>query len=343
MANRASTLSTLIIITSALVAGCAATVRQDEQTAVDVKEGAHAYKTPPKGARLAMPEQGAVSTKEVLTITEFPESDPLPAFEVKGLSFNNADVYEVLQKLVELPNQNIALVVNLTGAQASSLKQKVSVLNLNGKFSTILENLAQNAGFLYRFKAGVLTIEADQQFIVSLPPVPTLVEAIPPMLLSLGATDVYPDKATRLVAFRATQAAYKQVDGYLSFIRKNRSLSAQPEYSNQILSLTSQPAQAFVADQRPEVWIVKPRSRLRHVVNEFAAKAGWISLWNYKDEQTLEDKDLELDGGMRVEGDFKQAVKEIFNSLPKRAKVKVELWPENYPPTIYIMREGSAE
>ncbi len=102
-------------------------------------------------------------------------------------------------------------------------------------------------------------------------------------------------------------------------------------------------AASSVEEKKLPIWVVKPKSRLRDVVHEFAVRAGWIDLWNYKDEQTLEDKDLDLDGGMRVEGDFKTAIKAVFNSLPRKAKIQVELWSENFPPTVYIMREGGSE
>lgn len=104
------------------------------------------------------------------------------------------------------------------------------------------------------------------------------------------------------------------------------------------------PAPAAVEEKKQPIWVVKPNSRLRAVVSEFAARAGWVVEVNYKDEQTLEDKDIDLgSGGMRVEGDFKKAMTEIFNSLPKSAKIKAELWSENFPPTIYIYRKGSEE
>jgi len=97
---------------------------------------------------------------------------------------------------------------------------------------------------------------------------------------------------------------------------------------------------ASTVEKNEPVWVVKPGSFLRGVLNEYAARAGWAVEYNYKDPQTLEEKDLRLGGGMRVEGDFKKFVKELFGSFPESAKIRAELWSENDPPTVYVFRKG---
>lgn len=99
-------------------------------------------------------------------------------------------------------------------------------------------------------------------------------------------------------------------------------------------------ATASTIERTEPVWVVKPGSFLRAVLNEYAARAGWVVEYNYKDAQTLEEKDLRLGGGMRIEGDFKKFVKELFASLPESAKIRAELWSENDPPTVYVFRKG---
>lgn len=111
-----------------------------------------------------------------------------------------------------------------------------------------------------------------------------------------------------------------------------------------LVAHVSQPLKIVAKEEiKQPVWIVKPGSHLRAVVSEFAKTAGWKDEWNYKDEQTLEDKDLVLGGGMRIEGDFKTAVHAIFNALPAKAKIRAELVPDNNPPTLFIMREGASQ
>lgn len=117
------------------------------------------------------------------------------------------------------------------------------------------------------------------------------------------------------------------------------------KYSAATNNVTAQVSQAHSAtavtiEKKDPVWVVKPGSSLRTVLNEYAARAGWVVEYNYKDPQTLEDKDLRLGGGMRVQGDFKKFVKELFASLPESAKIRAELWSENDPPTVYVFRKG---
>lgn len=105
-----------------------------------------------------------------------------------------------------------------------------------------------------------------------------------------------------------------------------------------------QPLKISVKEEvKQPVWIVKPGSNLRAVVSEFARTAGWADEWDFKDAQTLEDKDFVLGAGMRIEGDFKTAIRAIFNALPAKVKIRAELVPDNDPPTIYIVREGAAQ
>ena len=100
-------------------------------------------------------------------------------------------------------------------------------------------------------------------------------------------------------------------------------------------------AGSAMVEKKLPVWVVKPGARLRAVIEEFAARAGWAVEINYKDEQTLEDKDLVLGGGLHSEGDFKKAIRDVFDALPASAKIDAELWPENTPPTVFIFRKGT--
>jgi len=102
------------------------------------------------------------------------------------------------------------------------------------------------------------------------------------------------------------------------------------------------PPEKKLVEKKLPVWVVKPGSRLRAVLEDFTNRAGWVLEINYKDEQTLEDKDLILGGGLHAEGDFKTAINAVFNSLPANAKIDAELWSDNNPPTLYVFRKGTA-
>lgn len=103
------------------------------------------------------------------------------------------------------------------------------------------------------------------------------------------------------------------------------------------------PVRPPLPERKQPVWIVKPGSSLRAVVDEFTTRAGWVVEFSYKDEQTLEDRDLTLGGGLKVEGDFKTAIRAVFDSLSPNAKIDAELWSENSPPTLYIFRKGTGK
>ena len=130
----------------------------------------------------------------------------------------------------------------------------------------------------------------------------------------------------------ADQSVLVSIDWNRQYLTVNPRVVYAPAAARTVLAST--------VEKNEPVWVVKPGSFLRTVLNEYAARAGWAVEYNYKDPQTLEDKDLRLGGGMRVEGDFKKFVKELFASLPDSAKIRAELWSENDPPTVYVFRKG---
>ncbi len=91
-------------------------------------------------------------------------------------------------------------------------------------------------------------------------------------------------------------------------------------------------------EKKAPLWIVKPHSSLRGVIAEFAQTAGWLAVWDFKDEQTQEDKDLILGSGMRISGDFKTVINIIFKALPDEARICADFRPDNDPPTVFIVR-----
>lgn len=109
--------------------------------------------------------------------------------------------------------------------------------------------------------------------------------------------------------------------------------------SNSPVAVTAskQPLKIVPREDLP-VWIIKPHSSLRAVIAEFAKSAGWHDEWDFKDEQTQEDKDLILGSGMKIRGDFKTAINGIFKALPEEARICADLRPDNVPPTVFIVR-----
>lgn len=85
-----------------------------------------------------------------------------------------------------------------------------------------------------------------------------------------------------------------------------------------------------------EIWTVKPASYLQDTLREWATKAGWSLVWGLSDKE-----DYRLDTGNNYPGDFKTAVKALFDSMPEKVRIYVELRPQNTPPLIFINRDDS--
>lgn len=166
--------------------------------------------------------------RDHLVISDFVASDPLPEFHVRGLSFSNASVYDVIRTL--LSDQDIGLSINANVAQNAVLRRTVSAYNVSGSFPDVIENLSRTVGFYYSLRDGVLNIEPDREFVISLPPVAELIESVPMMLRNFGATEILLDKSSRIVTFKAAKPAYARASAYLKFLRETRTLITYDSY-----------------------------------------------------------------------------------------------------------------
>ena len=170
----------------------------------------------------------AASARDHLVISDFVSTEPLPEFQVKGLSFTNASVYDVIRTLVS--ERGIGLSINASIAQSGALKRNVSAFNMSGSFADVIDNFSKTVGFYYSYREGVLYIEPDREFVISLPPVAELFESIPMMLKNLGATDILLDKSSRIVTFKASKPVYTRASSYLKYLRETRTLITYDSY-----------------------------------------------------------------------------------------------------------------
>jgi len=150
------------------------------------------------------------------------DSDALPDIKIKGLSFSNASPYDVMR--VVLAGTDISFTIRNEAANSSVLRHSVSAVNMSGKLSRVLDQLSDSVGFYWTYKNGVIDITPDNQFIANLPPSNDVFESLPFMLKNLGATDIFLDKTTRTVAYRATKVAQRKISSYLDHLRRTRSL-----------------------------------------------------------------------------------------------------------------------
>lgn len=89
-----------------------------------------------------------------------------------------------------------------------------------------------------------------------------------------------------------------------------------------------------------QVWEIRANSSLQKTLEAWCKQAGCQLLWNFRDEQTNEVKDLVVGGGMRTTGGIADALRELFKSLDEDARIKAEYRPDNYPPLLYVTRNG---
>jgi len=163
-----------------------------------------------------------VGSEAMFVSTPMDDSDPLPDIKIKGLSFANASPYDVMR--VVLAGTDISFTIRNEAANSSVMRHSVSAVNMSGKLSRVLDQLSDSVGFYWTYKNGVIDVTPDNQFIANLPPSNDVFESLPFMLKTLGATDIFLDKTSRTVAYRATKVAQRKVSSYLDHIRKTRSL-----------------------------------------------------------------------------------------------------------------------
>ncbi|MDB5795665.1 MAG: type and secretion system protein [Noviherbaspirillum sp.] len=216
-----------LLLCAILLAGCSSMQPNRSAQPLDAKEVALAELKKPWVS--AGPTSSGVDEVEIggtddFLLKELSDSDPLPQFAVKGFSYTNAALFDVLRTLLDQSGQEIALSYDASTIQSPGSKRMVSAHNVRGSFSSVLENLSAASGFYYRYKSGVLNVSMDRQFTTSVPPAYELLESIPNTIRSLGATEVLLDRSARLVTFRANKNAYEKISSYLDYIRKSRSL-----------------------------------------------------------------------------------------------------------------------
>lgn len=81
-------------------------------------------------------------------------------------------------------------------------------------------------------------------------------------------------------------------------------------------------------------WVVKAQSHLRETLREWATEAGWDVWWALPEQD-----DFRAEAGDTYKGDFKSAVRGLFDSLPAQIRIRAELRPDNVPPLLFVTRD----
>lgn len=150
--------------------------------------------------------------------------EQLPAATVRPFVFDGVAVYDVIRTLIDQSGLKIGVTMDLAETSARRLRRTTVSYKASGSFADAIEGLSRSAGFFYRYQGGVLRISSDEQFIVTLPPVPESFEGIPQMVAKLGAKDVLLERSGRTLTFRADLQSFEKVRSYLDLLRRSKSL-----------------------------------------------------------------------------------------------------------------------
>lgn len=160
-------------------------------------------------------------------------SDPLPDIMVSPVSLSTASPYEAMRQI--LAGTGISFAVNFEHPGAQIQRRNFVADGMSGKLQTVLGDIANSLGVYYSYRNGTITLMPDKQYIVSLPPIDSVMDGLPGMLKTLGATDIYMDKASRTLSFRAARPPFDKISGYLDYIRSTKQLIIYDAYIYEVI------------------------------------------------------------------------------------------------------------
>jgi hypothetical protein len=148
----------------------------------------------------------------------------LPDREVKNLSLTERGLFDVLQIIFAETNMPLSFE---GGSDSASRYGVVTLNNLNGSLSSVMNQLGEIMGFFWTVsESGVLRIMPEQQFVVTMPPVlnEDSMAGVTNTMQYLGAKDVYLDRINRSLVFRANRRALVDIQNYMHKARATRSM-----------------------------------------------------------------------------------------------------------------------
>lgn len=158
--------------------------------------------------------------------------EPLPDVNIESFTLANATVVDVISTI--LAGTNISYTVSSEHPGANVLQRNVVATDISGNLKSVLDDFSASAGFCYQYSRGVLRISLDRQFIAKIPPVNELFDSLPLMLKTLGATDAFVDKTSRVVTYRASRPVQDKVASYLKWVRDNKKMIVYETYITEV-------------------------------------------------------------------------------------------------------------
>lgn len=161
------------------------------------------------------------------------KSEVLPNIEIDRFTIANASVGEILRTI--LMGTGIPFTIDNEHPAAGVVKMQMSANDIGGKLTEVLNLFSDNSGFYYTYTGGTIRVSPDKQFIAKIPPINEIFESLPLMLTKLGATDVFLDKSSRALTYRANKSVQSKVSSYLGFIRDNKKLIVFDTYIAEVI------------------------------------------------------------------------------------------------------------
>jgi hypothetical protein len=161
------------------------------------------------------------------------QSDPLPDVTIQSFSVSNASIYEFMRAVLEGTGVSFSIDIEQPGANV--MRRSVSSRNVSGTLKSVLDTFSDSFGFYFYYVGGVLHITPDRQYISKIPPVNDLFDSLPVMLKTLGANDVFIDKTSRTVTYRATKPAQNKVVSYLKWVRDKKNMIVYETYIAEVI------------------------------------------------------------------------------------------------------------
>jgi len=248
-------------------------------------------------------------------------SDPLPDLAVGPVSVARASAFEALRLVLGASGSGIGLTY-AGAAMPEGLRRPVAAVNLEGHLPGLIEQLAQVAGFYYRYnaRARVLTVAEDEDFALALPADPAQAAALKNRLVQLGAHGLDTARFPGLLTYRAARATEEAIAQELAGPEPlGPRAQAEPVAKPMPERLTGQPSGVAAATRTAAAnelaqpasegtpWRVRTGEKLSETFRRWGARSGWRLIWQAPELQARLDASLT--------GTFEHAVTEVVRSL----------------------------
>lgn len=165
----------------------------------------------------------------ILVAEHLEQGDALPDMRVNRFSVSNATIYDFMRTAIS-DNSKLSFSIDSEHGGANVMKRSVTAVNVSGSLESVLDMFSESVGFYWYYKDGVLHITPDRQYITQVPPINELFDSLPPMIKTLGGTDVFLDKTSRTITYRASRPSQRKITSYLQYIRENKQMLVYDAY-----------------------------------------------------------------------------------------------------------------